>query len=308
MFLWLIHQGVLTEVHLEFMIPGHSYMPCDRTFGTLEKKFKKLENINCPEEYINQIRRSPKSTTKVMEYTDFLDFKFLLAFIQFRKAKGVLFSKSRRIILDKDEPWSMLLITPTGNERVDLNKRENRKENLSLPELIAKHRPDPSGNEDIVRLPKKYKEDTHLILPPLKLLHLKQMSPYLNSAGRTWVDKVTIGQRTAVPRPRLTVDDEHTQDSTETLPADFYDDVYTSVPEPNFPPGYVENIPLEDPPPHPQASTSTVETPSHSQASTSTPSSSKKRAKRRLPQTPASKSKRPKATHHDKEPNDTDSD
>ena len=43
MFLWMIHQGILTEVHLEFMIPGHSYMPCDRTFGTLEKKFKKLE-------------------------------------------------------------------------------------------------------------------------------------------------------------------------------------------------------------------------------------------------------------------------
>ena len=124
--MWLIHQGVLTEVHLEFMIPGHSYMPCDRTFGTLEKKFKKLENINCPEEYINQIRRSPKSTTKVMEYTDFLDFKFLLNFIQFRKAKGVLFSKSRRIILDKEEPWSMLLITPTGTERVDLNKRDNK--------------------------------------------------------------------------------------------------------------------------------------------------------------------------------------
>ena len=263
MFLWMIHQGILAEVHLEFMIPGHSMMPCDRTFGALEKKFKTLENINCPEEYINQIRRSPKSTTKVMEYTDFLDFKFLLNFIQFRKAKGVLFSKSRRIILDKEEPWSMLLITPTGTERVDLNKRDNQEEELSLPELVAKHRPDPSGNPDIVQLPRKYKKDTQLLIPPTKLLHLQQMRPYLDSAVRTWVDSVTIGQRTAVPRPRVPVD-EHTQESAETLPADFYDDVYTSVPEPNFPPGYVENIPLEDPPPHPQASTGTVETPSHS--------------------------------------------
>ena len=269
MFLWLIHRGFLAVVHLEFMLPGHSMMPCDRSFGVLEKEYKKLETINHPNEYINIISRSTNSHSTSLGYKDFIDFKSLLQFIQFRKAKTVLFSKSRRIILDSDYPWSMLLITPTGTERVNLNRRENEGPDgpiLNLPELVAQKYSDPSS-----KLPLKYKENTQLLLAPAKLLHLKQMRPYLDSPGRIWVDSVTLAQQTAVPRPRVPVPaNELVHDSAETLPADYFDDEYTSVPDPNFPPDYVETVRLEDPPPHLQASTSRGdETPSHSQASTS---------------------------------------
>ena len=269
MFLWLIQRGFLSVVHLEFMLPGHSMMPCDRAFGVLEKDYKKLENINHPNEYINIISRSKNSHSTSLGYKDFIDFKSLLQFIQFRKAKTVLFSKSRRIILDSDHPWSMKLITPTGDEMVDLNRRENKGPEgpiFDLPELVARKYQDPS-----FKLPLKYQENTQLQLAPLKLKQLKLMRPYLDSPGRLWVDSVILAQQTAVPRPRVPVPaKELVHDSAETLPADYFDDEYTSVPDPDFPPGYVETVRLEDPPPHLQASTSRGdETPSHSQASTS---------------------------------------
>ena len=209
----------------------------------------------------------------------------------------------------------MKLITPTGDEMVNLNRRENEGPEgpiLDLPELVAQKYQDPS-----FKLPLKYQENTQLQLTALKLKQLKLMRPYLDSPGRLWVDSVILAQQTAVPRPRVPAN-ELVHDSAETSPADYFDDEYTSVPDPNFPPDYVETVRLEDPPPHSQATTSRGdETPSHSQASTSrcdeTPSRSqapisgcdetphsqasarsKKKAKRKLPQDPSSASKRPK--------------
>ena len=135
--MWLIHSGILVEVKLEFMVPGHSMLPCDRRFGVLEKEFKKKEMISTPQEYIDIINKSAKSTATRMGHNEFINFKYLLQFIQFRKAKDVLFSKSRQIILSHEYPWSMLLVTPDGSERVDLNKRNNREAMLTLPELFA---------------------------------------------------------------------------------------------------------------------------------------------------------------------------
>ena len=132
MFLWLIQNGILVEVHLEFMVSGHSMMPCDSTFGVLEKKFKNQETFNIPEEYRSFINQSRKSTSITMGQKELINFKYLLQFIQFRKAKTVKFSKSRRIILSHLHPWSMLLVTSTGSERVDLNKHTNKDDMLPL--------------------------------------------------------------------------------------------------------------------------------------------------------------------------------
>ena len=286
MFLWLIHGGVLIEVHLEFMVPGHSYLPCDRSFGVLEKKFREKQTINEPQEYIDIINNTAKSTATRLGHDKIYDFKFLLAFIQFRKAKTVKFSKATRIVLRNDRMWYMQIITPDGAETVDLNKESNQESRLSLPELVEKK--DPNGE---VTLPLKYSLGEQLKITSSKLKHLQELRPYLEHRGPAWVDSVILGQRTAVDRPRTA--GEHTQETAaENLQADYHDDEYTPIPDPVFPPGYL----AEDPPPR-------------SQASTSKPSTSGTKAKRRLPQgtTPVPVSKRRKQTH-DNEHLESDSD
>ena len=183
MFLWLIQNGILVEVHLEFMVPGHSMMPCDRCFGVLEKAFKNHEQIHTPEEYRDIIHRSNKSTSITMSHKYLLNFKDLLQYIQFRKAKTVKFSKSRRIILSHLHPWSMLLVTPTGSERVDLNKSTNNDNMLSLSDFVGSF-----------ELPRKYIENQHIKITASKLIHLQKLRPYLSCAGYEWVDSVTNGQ------------------------------------------------------------------------------------------------------------------
>ena len=286
MFLLLIQDGYLELVHLEFMVSGHSMMPCDRTFGVLEKKFKKRETIDTPEEYREVINATNHSTAIQLGQKDLLDFKYLLRYIQFRKAKKVLFSKSRRIILSKFHPWSMKLVTSSDTEMVDLNKRSNRNDMFTLQELLENDHPE---------LPRKYKPNQHIKINESKLVHLQSLRPYLTPRGRAWVDTVTIGQQTAVPRPRT--DDQHTKESEDTSSANNMADEYCEVPPHNFPPGYLDNATGRGPPP------------AHSQASTSNASSSTRGAKRKLPQETSSTraSKRPKHTPPSPDPS-TDKD
>ena len=247
MFLWLIHQGILVEVHLEFMVPGHSFMPCDRSFGVLEKKYRRRGIINAPPEYVAIIEGTENSTSTNLGHDQILDFKSLLEFIQFRKASTVLFSKSTRIILRLEHPWHMLLVTPTGSEYVNLNKANNQfadpEDEKNLLELT----------EDKYKegLPIKYHHRKQLKITDSKVNHLKAMKPYLSKAGRDWVDSVITGQLTAKDRPRTANPDPDGDPDVppEEDPDNNDDDEYTPIPEPEFPPGYLRG----DPPPNSHA-------------------------------------------------------
>ena len=290
-FMWLIQLGILQEVHLEFLVAGHSFMPCDRCFGTLEKSFKRKECLNTPQEYRDIINASTHSTSVTMGYEHLLDFKDLLNYVQFRKAKELLFSKARRIVLHSDDPWAMLIITATGRERVDLNKKSNKDDEKSLEELIGSN-----------CLKKKYEEDKQITIGASKVIHLKKLRPYLSSAGRQWVDMLEIAQQTAGPRPRK--DDRHTnaqpapeEEPDDNLVSDNNADEYTDMPPHNFPPGYLDNATEEDPPPA-QSGPSTSSAPVPSSSNAPEPSTSntqahseaprRGRAKRRLSTEPSS--------------------
>ena len=229
--MWLIHSNMLLEVRLEFLVRGHSYMPCDRVFGVLEKKFRNYEHIDTPGKYRDIINSTTVSTSVTMEHADLLNFKELLNHIQFRTAKEVYFSKSRQIHLSVHRPWDMYLITPQGNEYVDLNKRSNRTDEKTLLDFMD-HRLNP-----------KYELGQQISIGQSKVLHLKQLFPYLSVPGRQWVQMVEQGQQTAGPRPRadrrlpphiqIPPDAQGQQD----IDADYYED----IPEPNMPPGYADD-------------------------------------------------------------------
>ena len=68
--MYLIQDGWLEEVHLEYMVAGHSFLPCDRGFGVLENKFKKVEVINAPQDYVRIIREVNNTTVTKMTHKD----------------------------------------------------------------------------------------------------------------------------------------------------------------------------------------------------------------------------------------------
>ena len=131
MFMWLIQSGTLTQVVLEFMVPGHSYLPCDRQFGILEKQFKHRECLYTPEEYREIIAEAKNTSCIMMDNEKLKNFKDLVNYVQHRTGKEVKFSKARLFTLYSEDQWAMHLEVPTGTERVDLNKM-NRTTNNTI--------------------------------------------------------------------------------------------------------------------------------------------------------------------------------
>lgn len=56
--------------------PGHSFLPCDRSFGLIEMEKRKYDKIYLPQEYVNIIRGSSKNFVVIPVTQDFfLNFK-----------------------------------------------------------------------------------------------------------------------------------------------------------------------------------------------------------------------------------------
>lgn len=56
----LVKSGRLEKVTHHYPVPGHSFLPCDRCFGVIEKKLKMIERVFVPNEYHNHIKNSSK--------------------------------------------------------------------------------------------------------------------------------------------------------------------------------------------------------------------------------------------------------
>ena len=237
MFMWLIQSGTLTVVVLEFMVPGHSYLPCDRKFGLLEKEFKHKECLYTPEEYREIIAEAKNTSCIVMDNEKLKNFKDLVNYVQHRTGKEVKFSKARRITLYSEDQWAMHLEGPTLTERVDLNKRNNKTANTSIPEQMN------------YQLKHKYTAGRQIQLSAIKIKHLGDLEPYMNATGQRWVKEVLSAQRNALPRPRTaedTTDEDLTQDNH--IADEYEDPQYVDPIEP--PENQEEPQPeLEDPPP-----------------------------------------------------------
>lgn len=81
----------LKSITLRFLVPGHTYMSCDRTFGQFEKVWNKQERVYTDYEVMDlmrKIRNDPeKLTVKKMSRDDFLSTESLEKSIE-RRTKG----------------------------------------------------------------------------------------------------------------------------------------------------------------------------------------------------------------------------
>lgn len=63
--------GLKKIVH-RYLEPGHSFLPCDRAFGSIEKNRRKLERVFLPEEYKSLITTTCKKFTVIPVYQDMI--------------------------------------------------------------------------------------------------------------------------------------------------------------------------------------------------------------------------------------------
>ena len=125
--LYLISFEVVTDLEFAYLLPGHSFMPCDQGFSTLEKQFRTEERICCPESYTSHMGKVENSSHVYLTQKNIYDFKNMAQIIVHRTSKNtqIKFSKAHTITLRDTHPWSMFLHETAGTEEVYLAIKKN---------------------------------------------------------------------------------------------------------------------------------------------------------------------------------------
>ena len=121
----LLQLGDLDSIKIEFMVAGHSYMPCDRAFGSIEQKIRKQTIINTPDEYATIIQTATRGgiTVIIMTQEYFFDIKLLKTKVTVRKPKKFLFTEGKTFTFSKTKPWEYHIKNNSGSiEYVSLEK------------------------------------------------------------------------------------------------------------------------------------------------------------------------------------------
>ena len=232
----MIHKGDLDEVTLEFLIPGHSYLPCDAAFGVIEQKIKKQKVIGCPEHYADVIRTATQRGNNVikMRQSDFAATKELFSYISLRRPRGdIKFSQGRTFKLTKAKPWIYHIESLEGNTDVDLEKAKTGKSGKGGK---AKGKSKSNDTEEAtpllstVVLNPRY-TNGFLKLPDGKLTDVLSLKGFIDLRGIRWLDAVVRGQRDAVDQTGEAFDEHLVADEVNWMDEDSdYD--YDTVPEP----------------------------------------------------------------------------
>ncbi|KAG0722412.1 hypothetical protein GWK47_006039 [Chionoecetes opilio] len=76
MYLRELHSKCLFEVNHVYLVPGHSYMACDRAFSNIERKITNQGVIYTPDDYIDAIKNAVAAGFPVIKMTqdDFFSF------------------------------------------------------------------------------------------------------------------------------------------------------------------------------------------------------------------------------------------
>ena len=192
----LLQLGDFDSIKIEFMVAGHSYMPCDRAFGSIEKKIRKQSTINNPDEYARLIQTATTGGINVVRMTqeDFFDIKALRTMITMRRPKKFLFTDGRTFTFVKMKPWAYHIKNNKGStESVSLEKTRKGPPRKTKNKNKRNEPTSLLTSEPLVRA---YANE--IKIDESKLEHLLQLREFLHRPGKEWLDRLVVSQRTAV--------------------------------------------------------------------------------------------------------------
>ena len=189
-----IHSRRLTRVELSFLVSGHSFMPCDRSFGVIEKEVRGYANLYTPHDFKSAILRAqtPPFPVCFMTSQDFFDYTTLSSCITKRSASEGKFSKASQIVVDSKFPQGYLLKDSFGLDddaatKVRLSKGRATRYRRSNFDLSAQN------------VPLKYAEPRLLLDSKVNDL-ASLLIYYPDPAKRTWLQSLVDLQRELLAR------------------------------------------------------------------------------------------------------------
>lgn len=95
----LVKNGRFTKIVHYLPVPGHSFLPCDRCFGVIEKKLKLVERVFVPDEYHVHIKNASKKF-KTINVTQNMIYDFGTHFQEYFK-KYIVNEKKEKFSISK---------------------------------------------------------------------------------------------------------------------------------------------------------------------------------------------------------------
>ena len=204
-----IHIGTFDRIELCYLVPGHSYMPCDVSFGHVEKFLNRFECIFSPDDFCEKIEHAVENGFSLyhMEREDFLDIEIMKkrGLVQYRQVKNKAFQTAAQIIVKSENPNGYYL------------KSNYRQEDSEAVFVDVIHYTNKTKKLDLsnVELPLKYPHERHL--DPKKMIDLKNLLPYMGDYCQ-WILDLEKRQK-QIPKTSATtstyVEDENTDDDED---------------------------------------------------------------------------------------------
>lgn len=209
-----VHSRRLFRVELTFLVSGHSFLPCDRSFGVIEKAIRQREVIYTPADYYSVIKGC-NFTVHEMKRTDFVDIKSLQKKVTIRRATQRRFSRASQIITTMNYKEGYLLKDDFSDHTTDREafrcrlQPGQRAYNRNLFDLSA----DP--------LPAKFDEDRDLT--PGKLQDLQTMNRFMDTvANKEWW-QVLLQRQASIPAEQQRREEEEGTADSEDEMQDYYE-------------------------------------------------------------------------------------
>ena len=208
----LIHLQVFHRIELAFLVPGHSYMDCDRKFGQISRNLATYDSIPSPahlQEYIANTQRSKTPCVFSLPRTEILDITVL-----------TVTDATERVALirrygDSFQKASVIVMRKGFNNGYLLKKDFNDKDENSI--FIEVNPPNADEGFDLGRVEFRIKYPQPKKLKKEKLDDLIKMRESLGVNG-DWIDVLVEEQNNA---DTFTDQEEHSLFPPETLGRDY---------------------------------------------------------------------------------------
>lgn len=139
-FYTLVNTGRFKSIYHRYPEPGHSFLPCDRSFGLIELRKKKYDKIYLPRDYINIIQDSSKSFKVIPVTQDMLinfrdHFKPFFVLNPSKKNNKFTISKYRIIHYEKNATTTTVKCSETAGSPIFFTFDIRNKKTSETPSL-----------------------------------------------------------------------------------------------------------------------------------------------------------------------------
>ena len=185
----LIHAKKLFRIELVFMVSGHSFLPCDRAFGVIEKKLRVTPDLYTTNHYMRAIKQAKQPAYEVLplERKDIFDIKALAKYVT-KRPTPVSFANACQLVVSASYKEGYKIKTDHLFDDTDSNVHNCR--------LMKTSRRYSAKLFDLSVVPLTMKYPTERLLNPAKVKDLATLSNFVGGpVSKQWLQDLVARQR-----------------------------------------------------------------------------------------------------------------